>query len=264
MGVTPVWAEETPKDIKGLYLLTDYPAVTVSPQFLGLQNYNLPPEAARLSGVPSRMDRHHAGRRPAVAQACSCVSTFRRTRSGTRLSHDRGQGPGHQREPSDVTLAKDLGEAQRGAAAAAAAMRGRELRVPDRHQEQLGQAPRGGAGRRWHRELRQPGGRTPSPTTSRPIEGRQAQGWSPPTRSAPAAIPLGRPPRTPTAQATKMCSSKSPPKLELRGRDISSSATAGAESTIPVVVTNSGTSPSSQMDSPVPHRPAGRSLSSRK
>src|SRR5262245_19951123 len=60
LGTAFARAEETPRDIKGLYLLTDYPAVTVRPGTtstvsLRLQNYNLPPERLELtvSGVPS-------------------------------------------------------------------------------------------------------------------------------------------------------------------------------------------------------------------
>jgi uncharacterized membrane protein len=53
-------AAETPRDIKGLYLMTDYPAVTVRPGTtsnipLRLQNYGLDPQRYQLSvtGVPS-------------------------------------------------------------------------------------------------------------------------------------------------------------------------------------------------------------------
>jgi uncharacterized membrane protein len=59
-GGAPAYAAEGNKDIKGLYLLTDYPAVSVRPGTtstvsLRLQNYNLPPERLALSidGVPS-------------------------------------------------------------------------------------------------------------------------------------------------------------------------------------------------------------------
>lgn len=55
-----VHAAETPRDIKGLYLMTDYPAVTVRPGTtsnipLRLQNYGLGPQRYQLSvsGVPS-------------------------------------------------------------------------------------------------------------------------------------------------------------------------------------------------------------------
>src|SRR5437763_17007893 len=53
-------AEEPKNDVKGLFLLTDYPAVTLRPGTtssinLKLQNYGLPPERLALSvaGVPS-------------------------------------------------------------------------------------------------------------------------------------------------------------------------------------------------------------------
>ena len=53
-------AEEKKDDVKGLFLLTDYPAVTLRPGTnstinLRLQNYNLPPErlALSVSGAPS-------------------------------------------------------------------------------------------------------------------------------------------------------------------------------------------------------------------
>src|ERR1700728_4790185 len=58
--MTATAAESTGKDIKGLYLLTDYPAVSVRPGTtstvsLRLQNYGLPPERFTLSvdGTPS-------------------------------------------------------------------------------------------------------------------------------------------------------------------------------------------------------------------
>jgi len=58
--LSPTWAEEAKNDVKGLFLLTDYPAVTLRPGTnstinLRLQNYALPPERLTLSvsGVPS-------------------------------------------------------------------------------------------------------------------------------------------------------------------------------------------------------------------
>ena len=52
--------EDAPKDVKGLYLMSDYPAVTVRPGEtsainLRLHNYALPPERVNLSvsGVPT-------------------------------------------------------------------------------------------------------------------------------------------------------------------------------------------------------------------
>src|SRR5438874_7918462 len=56
---TTAIAEEAKNDVKGLFLLTDYPAMTLRPGStssinLKLQNYRLPPEQVDLSvsGVP--------------------------------------------------------------------------------------------------------------------------------------------------------------------------------------------------------------------
>lgn len=58
--MAPALAQEPPRDIKGLYLLTDYPAVTVRPGTstnvsLRLQNYAVPPErlALKVDGAPA-------------------------------------------------------------------------------------------------------------------------------------------------------------------------------------------------------------------
>ena len=57
---TAALAEEAKSDVKGIFLLTDYPAVTLRPGTtsainLKLQNYGLPPErlALAVDGVPS-------------------------------------------------------------------------------------------------------------------------------------------------------------------------------------------------------------------
>jgi uncharacterized membrane protein len=59
-GAGPTFAQDKKDDVKGLFLLTDYPAVTLRPGTnstinLRLQNYNLPPErlALSVSGTPS-------------------------------------------------------------------------------------------------------------------------------------------------------------------------------------------------------------------
>ena len=59
-NMTAATAAETKQDIKGLYLLTDYPAVSVRPGTtstisLRLQNYGLPPEnfALSIDGAPA-------------------------------------------------------------------------------------------------------------------------------------------------------------------------------------------------------------------
>jgi uncharacterized membrane protein len=54
LPVPPAWADDATKDVKGLFLMSDYPAVTVRPGEtstinLKLQNYGLPPERLALS-----------------------------------------------------------------------------------------------------------------------------------------------------------------------------------------------------------------------
>jgi hypothetical protein len=94
--VSHVQAAEMPRDIKGLYLMTDYPAVTVRPGTtsnipLRLQNYGLDPQRYQLSvtGVPSgwtatllgggQPSRRRCRRRTPVSRF-SFVSTCRPTR----------------------------------------------------------------------------------------------------------------------------------------------------------------------------------------
>ena len=59
LPAVPATAQETPPPVKGLFLLTDYPAVTVRPGStttinLRLRNYALPPErfAINVDGAP--------------------------------------------------------------------------------------------------------------------------------------------------------------------------------------------------------------------
>src|SRR5262249_14225014 len=61
VALTPVVkADDAPKDVKGLFLMSDYPAVTLRPGetstvSLRLQNYDMAPErlALSVSGVPT-------------------------------------------------------------------------------------------------------------------------------------------------------------------------------------------------------------------
>ena len=82
LGATPARAQERPSDVKGLFLLTDYPAVTVRPGttstvILRLQNYDLPPErlALTVSGVPSGWTATLIGGGQPVAAAMPATNT---------------------------------------------------------------------------------------------------------------------------------------------------------------------------------------------
>jgi uncharacterized membrane protein len=75
-------AQDAPKDVKGLYLMTDYPAVTVRPGAtstinLRLQNYNTAPErlAFSVSGVPSGWTATLMGGGQPVAAAMAATNS---------------------------------------------------------------------------------------------------------------------------------------------------------------------------------------------
>src|SRR5262252_441924 len=125
-GDAPVRAEDTPKDIKGLYLVTDYPAVTVRPGTtstisLRLQNYNMPPDRLELSvsGVPSGWTATLLGGGQPVAAAMAATNSSASLQlrldvpanapMGTQTLTVEAKGQGTSASlPVAVTLAKDL------------------------------------------------------------------------------------------------------------------------------------------------------------
>ena len=120
------YAAETPHDIKGLYLMTDYPAVTVRPGTtsnipLRLQNYRLGPERYRLTvtGVPSGWTATLLGGGQPVAAAMPApdASVALQLRldvpANANLSEQtltvKAEGEGSQATlPLNVALAKEL------------------------------------------------------------------------------------------------------------------------------------------------------------
>src|SRR6201998_104747 len=120
------FAEDTPKDVKGIFLMSDYPAVTLRPGetstiSLRLQNYNVTPERLALSvnGVPSGWTATLLGGGQPVAAAMpatdSSVSLSLRldvpktASMGTQTLTVTASGPSSNLQlPIAVTLAKDL------------------------------------------------------------------------------------------------------------------------------------------------------------
>ncbi|HEY0441239.1 MAG TPA: NEW3 domain-containing protein [Xanthobacteraceae bacterium] len=119
-------AQEPPRDVKGLYLLTDYPAVTVRPGTtatvpLRLQNYALAPErlALKVDGVPQGWTATLLGGGQPVAAAMpgtnSSVALQLRVEvpadaaMGTQTLTVSAQGQGQNVSlPVQVALAKEL------------------------------------------------------------------------------------------------------------------------------------------------------------
>jgi len=126
MFISKAIADEAPKDVKGLFLMSDYPAVTLRPGetstvSLRLQNYDMTPERLELSvtGVPAGWTATLLGGGQPVAAAMpatdSSVSLSLRldvpknAPMGTQTITVAAQGNTTNLElPIAVTLAKDL------------------------------------------------------------------------------------------------------------------------------------------------------------
>src|SRR5215470_11849352 len=124
--LSPAAVAEPPKDVKGLYLLCDYPAVSVRPGTtsniaLKLQNYGLAPERYQLavSGVPSGWTALLLGGGQPVAAAMPAtdsnvslqlrVDVPANAPIGTQTITVKAEGQGSQVSlPVAVTLAKEL------------------------------------------------------------------------------------------------------------------------------------------------------------
>jgi uncharacterized membrane protein len=119
-------AEDAPKDVKGLYLMSDYPAVTLRPGetstvSLKLHNYDLAPERLSLAvaGVPSGWTATLMGGGQPVAAAMPATNTSvslelrldvpKSAAVGTQTLTVTASGGATKAElPIEVTLAKDL------------------------------------------------------------------------------------------------------------------------------------------------------------
>src|SRR5438552_13089637 len=124
--LSPGWAEEAKNDVKGLFLLTDYPAVTLRPGTnstinLRLQNYGLPPErlALSVSGAPAGWTATLMGGGQPVAAALPAtnasvsfelrVDVPKEASVGTNILTVNAKGTNTDVAlPVAVTLAKDL------------------------------------------------------------------------------------------------------------------------------------------------------------
>jgi uncharacterized membrane protein len=125
--VAPAFAaENAAPDVKGFYLLTDYPAVTVQPGTtstvnLGLRNYDVPPQRFTLSidGVPTGWTATLLGGGQPIAAAMPAtdskvsldlrIDVPKDAKIGTQTLTVKAEGENvHVALPLAVTLAKDL------------------------------------------------------------------------------------------------------------------------------------------------------------
>ena len=277
-GAASVRAEDTPRDIKGLYLLTDYPAVTVRPGTtstisLRLQNYNLPPERLELTvaGVPSGWTATLLGGGQPVAAAMAATNSSATLQLrldvpanaaiGTETLTITAKGQGTDASlPLAVTLAKDL-PAKLTVTPQLPELRGTarssfeyQIAVKNDSGKRLVVALAADAPRNFETSFTEAYGS--QELNAVPIDAGQSKDVKLKVRP-PNTIGAGRYPvalraaaEDATAKADVALEITGQPRLEIAGRDgvLSARATAGTETTIPIVITNTGTAPADQIE----------------
>jgi len=276
--VATAQAADPPRDIKGLYLMTDYPAVTVRPGTtsnipLRLQNYGLGPEEYKLSvaGVPSGWTATILGGGQPVAAAMpapdASVSLQLRldvpkdtdlaAQTLTVKAEAQGGNPGGNQAllPLAVSLAKEL------PAKLTVTTKLPELRGSPKSNFEYTLTIKNDAGRNLTTSFaaEAPNNFETSFTeaygtqelSAIPIEAGQSKDIKLKVRP-PSSIDAGHFPVTVTVKAED-ASAKADlaldvvgqPQLQVAGRDglLSARAVAAKQSSVPVVVTNNGTAP---------------------
>jgi uncharacterized membrane protein len=271
-------AEETPSDIKGLYLLTDYPAVTVRPGTtstveLRLHNYGLAPErlALTIAGVPQGWTATLLGGGQPVAAAMPATGANvnlqlrleipQSTKVGTETLTINADGPNsHLTLPIAVSLAKEL------PAKLSLQPQLPELRGTPRSSFEFQVQIKNDSGKRLLVSLAADAPKNFETTFTEaygsqelsavPIEAGQSKDVKLRVRP-PTTIEAGKYPvvvrvaaEDATAKTDLSLDITGQPKLDITGRDglMSARATAGTEASIPVVITNSGTAPAERIE----------------
>ena len=274
----PAGAQEAPAGVKGLFLLTDYPAVTVRPGTastvnLRLQNYALPPERLTLgvTGVPSGWTATllGGGQPVAAAMPASNQSVSLQLRLDVPASAAIGTqtltvtakgGTAEVSLPVNVTLAKEL-PAKLTVEPQLPSLRGNarssfeyQLNVKNDSGRNLvvGFAAQGPPN--FETSFSEQYGS--QEINSIPVEAGQSKTVKLKVRP-PSTIGAGSFPVTVRASAedataeTKVALEiAGQPRLSLAGRDglVSSRAEAGKETTIPILITNTGTAPADEVE----------------
>jgi uncharacterized membrane protein len=269
----PAPAQEPAHDVKGLYLLTDYPAVTVRPGTtatlsLRLQNYAVAPDRLALSvaGIPSGWTATLVGGGQPVAAAMPATNSSvslelrvdvpKTAPLGTETLTINADGANvHASLPIAVTLAKEL------PAKLSVTPQLPELRGSSKTNFEYQMSIKNDSGKRLLVSL---GAQAPQnfdtsftevygtqELSAIPIDAGQSKDVKLKVRP-PSTIGAGHYPVTvravaedATVTAEVALDISGQPKLDLSGREglVSSRATAGAETSIPVVIVNTGTAP---------------------
>jgi len=274
----PVAAQEAPAGVKGLFLLTAYPAVTVrpgtaSPVNLRLQNYALPPERLSLAvtGVPSGWTATllGGGQPVAAAMPASNQSVSLQLRvdvpagaaMGTQtLTVTAKGGSAEVSLPVAVTLAKEL-PAKLTLEPQLPSLRGNarssfeyQLNVKNDSGRNLVVGFSAAGPPNFETSFTEQYGS--QEINSMPVEAGQSKTVKLKVRP-PTTIGAGTYPVTVKATAEDAGADAKvaleiagQPRLSLAGRDglVSSRAEAGKETSIPILITNTGTAPADEVE----------------
>jgi uncharacterized membrane protein len=273
-SIVPVaHAADTPLGVKGLYLMTDYPAVTVRPGTtsnipLRLQNYGLGPERYQLSvtGVPSGWTATLLGGGQPVAAAMPApdASVALQLRLDVPANTDlkaqtltvKAEGQGNQATlPVDVALAKEL-PAKLSVESKLPSLRGSPksnfeytLTIKNDSGRNLVTSFAAQAPSNFETSFTEAYGS--QELSSIPIDAGQSKDIKLKVRP-PSTIDAGHFPVTVTVTAEDASAKVDlaldivgQPQLQVSGRDglLSATAVAAQQSSIPIVVSNTGTAP---------------------
>jgi uncharacterized membrane protein len=275
----PVGAEDAPPGIKGLYLLTDYPAVTVRPGTtttinLRLRNYAVEPERFTLtvSGVPQGWTATMLGGGQPVAAAMVATndSTSLQLRLDVPESAPTGTtqsltvtakgGKSETSLPIAVALAKDL-PAKLTIKAQLPSLRGTakssfefQMDVKNDSGRNLVVSLGATAPRNFETSFTEQYGS--QELSSVPIDAGQSKTVKlkvrPPNTVAANRYPVSvkASAEDTSAETTVALEITGQPQLNIAGRDgvLSGRAEAGKEASIPLVVTNTGTAPADEIE----------------
>ena len=275
---SPVFAADSKSDVKGLYLLTDYPALSVEPGTtsainLKLRNYGIAPERLTLSvgGVPQGWTATLLGGGQPVAAAMPATDESvsldlrldvpKDTQTGTHTLTVTAQGSAAQVSlPVNVTLAKEL------PAKLSVQPQLPELRGTSKSNFEFQLAIKNESGKKVLVSLSAQAPQNFDATFTEQY-GSQELNALPldPGQSKDVKLKV-RPPNTVAAGKYKVTAKVTAddatatsdlsvditgqPKIDIAGREgvLSAKASAGQEASIPVILTNSGTAPAEQIE----------------
>jgi uncharacterized membrane protein len=270
--------EDAPKDVKGLYLLSDYPAVTLRPGetssiSMKLHNYDLPPERLTLSvsGVPAGWTATLMGGGQPIGAAMPATNASvplelrldvpKNAAVGTEtLTVTAAGGSTTATLPIAVTLAKDL------PAKLTLTPQLPQLRGTSKSSFEFQLAIKNDSGKKLTVSL---SAQTPQnfdasfseqygnqELNALPIEAGQTKNVklkvTPPNTAAAGSYKVvarvGAEDAVATADLTIDITGQ--PKLDISGRDglLSTRATAGKETSVPIIITNTGTAPADSVE----------------